>query len=255
MQNFLAALRGGLANASRLGLVLPLYLVGLALGLAQAWPAVPAGGGGPLLDQLAAGEQDALTLAGIANPSGVGSIAMLWAAASLLGVLLFAAAYNLFSGGILSVWGGGRFWAGCRRHFWGFVGLGALLVLLAILALVAAGFVGAAFGFGVATVVALVLLELVNVWGEYGRAAAVRAGSANPLAALGGAARLIAGRPLGVLALAALGVLLHVSIWGAYNALAGRAGWAAPLLQQAAAFAWIWVKLLRLGWASAYTGQ
>lgn len=255
MQHFLTALRGGFANASRLWLVLPLYLSGLLIGLVQAWPALAAVNTGPLLDQLAAGDPDAFTLLGVADSAAVASTALLWAGASLLGVLLFAAAYNLFSGGILSVWAGRGFWQGCRHHFWGFVGLGALLLLLAILALIVAGGVGVAAGFGAATLTALILLELVNIWGEYGRAAAVRSGSGNPLAALGGAARLIVRRPLGVLALAGLGVLLHVSIWGAYNALAGRMGWGAPLLQQAAAFGWIWVKLLRLGWASAYTGQ
>lgn len=255
MQSFLGAMRGGLTNASRLRLVLPLYLTGLIIGLLQAWPALLAAGAGPLLEQLAAGELDALTLLGAADSSAIAPVALLWATASLVAAVVFAGAYNLFSGGILSVWAGRGFWAGCKRHFWGFVGLGALLLLLAILALTLAGFVGALAGFGAATLTALLLLELVNIWGEYGRAAAVSAERTNPLAALGRAARLIAGRPLGVLALAALGVLLHLSIWGAYNALAGRAGWAAPLVQQAAALGWVWVKLLRLGWASAYTGQ
>lgn len=255
MQSFLAALRGGLTNAARLRLVLPLYLSGLALGLLQAWPAALAAGSGPLLEGLAAGDWDALTLLAIADGEALAPVALLWVVGALAAALAFGGAYNLFSGGILSVWAGRGFWAGCRRHFWGFVGLGALLVLLAILALLAAGLVGAAAGFGAATLTALALLELVNIWGEYGRAAAVAADRASPLAALGRAARLIARRPLGVLALAALGALLHLSIWGAYNALAGRAGWAAPLLQQAAALAWAWVKLLRLGWASAYTEQ
>jgi hypothetical protein len=30
-----------------------------------------------------------------------------------------------------------------------------------------------------------------------------------------------------------------------------RLSWWAPLAQQAAALVWVWVKLLRLGWASA----
>lgn len=255
MNVFLAALRGGLARAARPALALPLYLAGLALGLAQAWPAATAGGAGPLLDRLAAGDPDALTLLGIADPGGLAPVALLWALGALGAALVYGGAYTFFSGGILAAWDGGAFWAGCRRYFWGFFGLGALLILLALLALAAASAVGVAAGLGAGVVTALALLQLVSLWGEYARAAAVARGSANPLAALGAAARVIARRPLGVLALAALGLLLHLSISAAYNALGGRAGWGAPLVQQAAAFGWAWVKLLRLGWASAYTRQ
>lgn len=255
MQSFLAALRGGLARAAQLRLALPLYLVGLALGLLQAWPTATALGAGPLLEQLAAGNADALTLLAVADPDALTPVALLWVLGALGAALAFAGAYNFFSGGILSAWAGGEFWAGCRRYFWGFVGLGALLLLLTILALVAASIVGTAAGFVAAAITAVALLQLINLWGEYARAAAVAQGRANPLAAMGAAARVIAGRPLGVIALAALGLLLHLGISAAYSALGGRLGWGAPAAQQAAVFGWAWVKLLRLGWASAYTRQ
>jgi hypothetical protein len=255
MHGFLAALRGGLARAAQLRLALPLYMAGLLIGLAQAWPAPLVAREGPLLDLLAGGELDALTYL-LAGDSGASAPQLLlWVALALLGALLLAGLYNFFSGGILSVWAGGPFWAGCRRFFWCFVAIGSLLVILLVLAMVAVGFVAAAAGFTAAAAVGLVLVQLIGLLGEYARAAAIAADRANPIAALAAGGRQIVRRPLGILALAALGVLLHASISAAYNALGGHAGWGAPVLQQAAAFGWVWVKLLRLGWAAAYMGQ
>jgi len=253
MRSFLQALQGGLLRAAQLRLALPLYLAALLLGLLQAWPAALAGGTGPLLDDLAAGTNDALVMLFIADPGAVTPVALLWSLLTLGAVLAYAAAYNLFSGGILSAWAGGAFWPGCRRFFWGFTGLGALLLLLAVLAIGAAILVGMVGGLTAATLTALGLLQLVGLWGEYARAAAVANGRASPLAALGAGARSIIRQPLGVLALAVLGLLLHAAIAAAYGALGGRVGWAAPILQQAAVLGWLWVKLLRLGWAAAYT--
>jgi hypothetical protein len=251
MERFGATFRAGLRRAARPLLVLPLYLTGLLLGLLQAWPALRAGAAGPLLGDLAAGSDDALALLFIADPGALAPLTLLWAAGALVAAAAYGLAYGFFSGGILGAWAGAPFWAACRRFFLGFTALGLLLLLMAALAIVAAVIVGVALGFGSALVTAIVLLQLIGLWGEYGRAAAVAAGRANPIVALGAGARAIARRPVAALALAALGLLLHVAVAAAYGAAGPRMGWWAPLAQQAAALAWVWVKLLRLGWAAA----
>lgn len=254
MRQLQHALVDGLRRAADLRLCLPLYLTGLALGVAQAWPAAFAGGAGPLLEPLALGDGEALIRLLLADGGrAVAPGAGAWALLAALAALLYALAYNLFSGGMLGVMAGrARFWEGCRRFFWPFVGLGALLVLLAALALAAATLAGLFGGMAAGAAVALSLLQLVGLLGEYGRAVAVAADRRNPLVALGGAARFVIRRLPGALALAALGLLLHWAVAAAYGALGGRAGYAAPLAQQLAALAWLWVKQLRLGWALAY---
>jgi hypothetical protein len=251
MEKFGLTLLTGLRRAAWLRLVVPLYLTGLLLGLLQTWPVLGAGSAGPLLDGLAAGSGDALALLFIADPGAITPLALLWAAGALAAAAAYGLAYNLFSGGILGAWAGAPFWAGCRRFFLGFTAMGLLLLLMVALALIAAIVIGVAAGVGAALATALVLLQLIGLWGEYGRAAAVATGRANPLLALGAGARALARRPLAALALAALGLLLHLGVAAAYGAVGPRLSWWAPLAQQAAALAWVWVKLLRLGWASA----
>jgi hypothetical protein len=251
MERFAATFLAGFRRGSMPRLILPLYLTGLLLGLLQAWPALGAGAAGPLLDDLAAGDDDALALLFIADTGAMATPTLLWAAGTLAAAAAYGLAYSFFSGGILGTWAGAPFWAACRRYFLGFTALGLLLLLMAALALVAAALVGVALGFGAALAVAMVLLQLIGLWGEYGRAAAVAAGRSNPLAALGAGARAIARRPLAALALGALGLLLHVAVATAYGAVGPRMGWWTPLAQQGAALAWVWVKLLRLGWAAA----
>lgn len=254
MRSFNAALVGGLLQARRPLLALPLYLTGLALGLAQAWPAAWAEASGPLLEPLAHGGTDAIVQLLIASEAqALAPGALGWLALALGATLVYGAAYNLFSGGALSVIAGRRgFWAGARRYFWCFTGMGVLLILLAIIALAAAALAGVLAGIPASIPVAIVLIQLISLLGEYGRAVAVSRERRSPLAALGGAAGFIGRHLPGVLALAALGLLLHWGVAAAYGAVGGRAGAAAPLAQQAAALAWVWVKQLRLGWALAY---
>jgi hypothetical protein len=255
MRQLQHALLSGLRGAAPPRLALPLYLTGLALGLLQAWPAASAGAAGPLLEPLALGQGEALIRLIVADAGqSVGPGAALWLLLALGATLAYACAYNLFSGGMLSVMAGRRgFWAGGRRFFWAFTGLGALLVLLALLAMAAGALVGWFAGLAAGAATALALLQLVGLLGEYGRAAAVAADRANPVAALGRAGRFIAGHLPGVLALGALGLLLHGAVTLAYGAV-GAAGYLALVAQQLAALAWVWVKGLRLGWAMAYLG-
>ncbi|HSH80663.1 MAG TPA: hypothetical protein VLA19_19205, partial [Herpetosiphonaceae bacterium] len=86
------------------------------------------------------------------------------------------------------------------------------------------------------------------------RAIAVAHDRRNPFALFGASAAFCIRNAPGVLALALLGVLLHVALGASYLALAGLLG-ASPLVvlwQQLAALLWVWVKLLRLGWAVSY---
>src|SRR5215470_15475217 len=190
MHIFWDVLIGGLRQATRLRLLWPLYLCGLVLGLLQTWPLLVGVARGalfnPFLDYLARGGGDALADLGIASTSAFGTIAGLWAFAALALTVLFGLAYNFFSGGILSVWAGTRpFWAGCRHMFWAFAGLGVLLVSLAALALGVAALMGGVLGISGALIVAAVLLQLINLAGEYARAVAVAHERCNPFVLLG----------------------------------------------------------------------
>lgn len=244
----------GTRRAADLRLLLPLYLTGLLMGLAQAWPAAYAGGAGPLLEALARGETEAMVrLAMAGDVQALASGALAWIALAGLAALVYALAYNLFSGGMLSVMAGrAPYWAGCKRYFLSFTGLGVLLVLLAAIAIGAGIGAGMAGGPIVGVVTALVLLQLVGLLGEYGRAVAVAQDTRNPFAALGSAGRFVGSRLPGVLGLALLGLLLHGIVTAGYSAAGGRAGLFAPVAQQLAALGWLWVKQLRLSWALAY---
>jgi hypothetical protein len=146
------------------------------------------------------------------------------------------------------------FWAGCRRFFWSFVGLAVLLVLLAGLAALLASLGGAALGnLSAGLLVSLLLLQLLNVVGEYARAIAVVRDRRNPFALLGAALSFCLRHATGVLALALLGLLLHASVIALYLGLATfPLGLGALLAQQLIVLLWLWVKLLRLTWALSY---
>jgi hypothetical protein len=236
---------------------LPLYLSGLLLGLAQTWPLLLAGGQAlynPFLGELAAGGGAALDLL-LSDPLRASATASIWVIVTLLFTLLFGLAYSFFSGGALSVFAGTLpFWAGCRRTFWTFAGLGLLVALLAFLAIVLAAFASALIGLAGAAVVLLALLQLINLLGEYARALAVVWQRRNPFALLGMALSFFRRNPAGVLGLAAIGVLLQGALAALYT-LGSRAVGGTPLAilwQQLAVLGWIWVKLLRLAWAVSY---
>jgi hypothetical protein len=261
MKRFRGAAIGGLRQARRFWLILPLYLVGLALGLVQTWPLLAAGSrdglGDPFLGQLATGGSDALVDLFIGS-SAAPAQALAWIGSALLLAQLFGLAYTFFSGGMLSVAAGTLpFWAGCRRFFWPFLGLGALLLALAAVAAFIAGLAGSWLG-GASTglLAGLLLLQTLNVVGEYARAIAVVRDRRNPFVLFGAGLSFCLRHLGGVLALALLGLLLHAGVAALYIAL-GRAwlGVGALVVQQLAVLLWLWVKLLRLTWALSYVAQ
>jgi hypothetical protein len=146
------------------------------------------------------------------------------------------------------------FWRACRRWFWSFTGLGALIVVLAAIAATLGIALGSLLSAGAAVVAALVLLELVNTLGEYARALGVARGRRNPFALLGMALGFLRRRFFGAVGLALLGFLIHLALAALYGAVARLFGGspAVVLWQQAAVLGWLWVKLLRLAWAASY---
>jgi hypothetical protein len=258
MNSFRGALRGGLRQARRVWLILPLYVVGLILGLVQTWPLLVAssrdGLRNPFLADLAAGGSDAvldLFIGSAAAPTQ----ALLWAAAALLLTLLFGLAYTYFSGGMLSVAAGTLpFWMGCRRFFWSFLGLGLLLVTLALLAVSMASLAGMWLGsLNTGVIVGLLLVQALNIVGEYARAIAVVRRRRNPLVLFGAALTFSVRHLGGVLALALLGLLLHGAVAALSIGLGNvPIGAGALVVQQLVVLLWLWVKLLRLTWALSY---
>lgn len=253
---------GARTGFSNWRLILPLYLVGLLLGLLQTWPLLAAGIAldNPFLRDMAAGGAAPLVDLWLANPA-IAQSAALWILAALLLTLLYGLAYNFFSGGFLAVLAAGDaseeampFWDGCRRWFWSFTGLGILLVVFGLLAAVVGVALGSLLGGYGGVVGALVALQLVNVLGEFARALGVARDRRNPFALLGMAVSFVGRHFGGVLALALLGLLLHAGLTGLYAVVARALGGSPALVvwQQVAVAAWLWVKLLRLAWAIGY---
>jgi hypothetical protein len=258
MQLFQTVLRSGLlATLRNWRIILPLYLTCLLLGLVQTWPLLASGNSTfyqPFLGELAAGGSDAYVSLFLSNPSGAGQAVGAWIGIAVLLALLFGLAYNFFSGGAVSVYAGTRpFWAGCRRTFWAFVGLGALLLVLLALALAVAALCGLALGVGGAAILALLLLALVNLFGEYARAIAAH-GRRNPFALLGMAIGFCVRNLGGVLVLALIGLLLSGALLLLYGTVARMLGGSVLLVvwQQLVVIGWLWIKLLRLAWAVSY---
>jgi len=258
MNDFLAATSDGLRHARRIWLIVPLYLVGLVLGLVQVWPLLIAGGQdglrNPFLAELVSGGSDALVELFIGSPAAP-TQALAWAGSALLLAQLFGLAYTFFSGGMLSVVAGTLpFWAGCRRFFWSFLGLGALLVVLAAVLIFIAGLGGSGLGdLNAGLLVGLLLVQALNVVGEYARAIAVARDRRTPFVLLGAALTFCLRNLGGVLALALLGLLLHAAVAALYVGLAQLPlGIGALVVQQLIVLLWLWVKLLRLAWALSY---
>jgi hypothetical protein len=240
---------------------LPLYIVGLLLGLVQTWPLLGAAARGalssPFLGTLADGGIEPAIDLFLSDPGTVGAAAGLWALGTFVFTLLFGVAYNFFAGGILNAYLGGAarsFWSACRRTFWSFTGLGLLIVVLALLMIVVGAALGGAIGQRGALIVGFILLQIANMLGEYARALAVAGDRRNPFVLFAQACGFCARHPAGTLALASIGVLLHLALVLLYRAVADPIG-GSPLLvvwQQLVVLAWLWVKLLRLAWAAAY---
>jgi hypothetical protein len=262
MQSFASViLEGGRATLRHWRVLLPLYIAGLLLGLLQTWPVLLAAARGqlntPYIGTLAGGGTDAAAGLFLSNPSAVGAAAGLWALGALALTLLFGGLYNFFSGGIIQAYLGGSartFWGACRRTFWPFAGVGLLLIVLAIPLLGIAVATGGALGQRAALILGFVLVQLLNLLGEYARALAVANDRRNPFVLLWQAIGFCARHPAGTLGLAGLGLALHAGLALLYTTTASAIG-GAPLAigwQQLAVLAWLWVKLLRLAWAAAY---
>lgn len=249
----------GLRYALRLRLLLPLYLSGLLLGLVQTWPLLYAAADGalnnPLLGELARGGSDALVNLMLARPQEVGVALTGWLVITLLFTLLFSIVYNFFSGGILSSWAGTRpFWAGCWHTFLSFCGLGGVLVLLAVVSLLIGALLWGAVGGTVVLVLVLLLLQVINLLGEYARALAVVHNRRNPFVLFGMAVGFCVRHTGGVLLLAVLGLLFHGVVLLVARLLLNVGGGAVIgiVVQQLVVLIWLWVKLLRLAWAVSY---
>ncbi|HEU5089100.1 MAG TPA: hypothetical protein VFT99_16705, partial [Roseiflexaceae bacterium] len=211
----------------------------------------------PFLAQLAGGSPDALLDLILAQPQLAGERAGAWSLLTLAIAFGAGLLYNLFCGGILSAYGGRRtFWAGCAHFVLPFMVLGLLVSLLAGLAIGIGIVVGMTLSplAGVAT--GLALTQVVNLWGEYGRGAAIARNRRNPFAMLAIGAGVIARRP-GSLLLGALGFALSSAITFAMLAALGPAGGSllGAVLLQILVLALILVKQLRLAWALAYCQQ
>ncbi len=236
-------------------LVLPLYGIGVGLGLLQTWPLLTSGAWhNPFLNRLATGGADALADLFLAA-EGATAVAALWVAASLALPLLFAIAYTFVSGGLLHVYAGvAPFWAGCRRLFWSFAGLGVLIFVLAAISVAVAVALGAALGARAGLVVAGLLLLGVSTIGEYARAQAVVRGRRNPFVLLGQAIGFCARNAAGVLLLALLALLLQAALLILFGLISPfvSSGPIGVIWQQLTVLAWIFLKFLQLAWALFY---
>jgi hypothetical protein len=251
------AIIDGFRAALRLRLLLPWYGCLLLIGLLQTSPLWSAGGRAlynPMLADLAGGGGDLLVDLFLDNPSGRAA-AGTWALALLPLTLLSGVVYTYFAGGVLGEYTGKHtFWAGCRRNWWSFLGLGALIFAAAAMVVAVALLSALALGGTAGLVVALLGLALLNVVGEYARAIGVVHDRHNPLVLLGQAAVFCVRHFGGVLVLALLAVLLNALLLGVYLLLSPIAG-ASPLLimaQQLLVFGTLWIKALRLALAARY---
>lgn len=247
----------GARDSLRVRLWLPLYLVSLAFGIVQAAPGFDSAAlHNPYLSDLASGGLDAWTDAALSDPRAASGAALQWSVLALGMWVLYGAAYNAVSGAMLSRWFGGRgYAAGGRRWFLSFAALGiALLILLAICAVLTA-ILGALAG--VAAIVIFVIAgQGLNLLGELARALAVRTDRLNPLPSLAAALRMMLREPVALLAIALAGFALHALLL-VVAVLIGSATLhpvIGLLAQQIVVMAWIWIKVLRLAWASKLVG-
>ena len=258
MQEFRTTFIAGLRDAMRLRLALPLYLAGLLLGLLQTWPLLLglADGRAERLDltQLLSGGDALLNV--LTSQSSNAPLAAAWLVLLPILSFVYGLVYNFFSGGILSAWAATRpFWPGCRRFFFAYTGLGLLLVLPAI-GVASLASVLATVANLPATVVAvsaIVVLQLLNLVGEYARALAVVRDRRNPFWLFGAACSFCARNPVTLL-FGLLGLALQLGFAAIYALIAPLLG-TSPiiiLLDQVLVFGLLWVKLLRLAWARSY---
>lgn len=250
---FRQGLQVALRNAQWL---VPFYVASLVFGLLQSWPVLAAGSSAlnnPLAEQLARGDLDAvvdLFLTRLETFAYVG----VWALVALVLVPVYGLLYNFWSGGIVSITAGRRrFWPGGRRTFWSFTALGLILMLLiglvAAIGVLFAGLLGRR-----SLVLVAVLVALINTLGEYARAVAAVNDRQNPFVLLGQAILFCLRHLPGVLALSLAGIVLHAALFVTYGWAVDQVsgGFVQVALQQFAAFLFIWIKALRLMWATTY---
>lgn len=250
----------GLRNVADLRRALPLYLASLILGLVQTWP---------VLFGFASGRLDRLNLQRLLNDSD--AVVGLLSQTDVLPVIgwwvlllpmisaIYGFVYNLFSGGMLSVWNDSRsFWAGSRRFFLSFSALGVMLVVLALIVATVTGIIATSVASAttIVIVVGAVVLQVTNLFGEYARAIAVVRDRRNPFVIFGAAISFCVRHPA-TFGLGVLGLLLQLGLGAAYLGLFRFVG-SSPLsivIDQIFVFAWLAIKLLRLAWARAYAAR
>jgi hypothetical protein len=250
---FRDGLRSTLHNARW---ILSFYVASLLLGLLQNWPLLAVGDAvlrNPLTERLEEGELDAVVDLFLGQPEAFAYVG-LWTLIALALVPLYGLLYNFWSGGIASIAAGRRpFWPGGRHTFWSFTALGLMVSLLIALAVAIGVLLRGLLGWG-SVMLVLVLVGLANTLSEYARAAAVVQDRRNPFVLLEHAGRFCVRHLPGTLALSAAGFTLHVTLFAAYSWVAGLLdeGMIIVVLQQITALVFIWIKALRLTWATTY---
>ena len=250
------AVRAGFARVLRhWRAIMLLYGINLALGLIQMWPLLQGRAlYNPFLNDLASGGTTAVVNLFLGASSAWLTVGA-WLALAILLLLIYWLAYNFVAGGALSVYGGVRpFWAGSRRMFWPFTALGLLIALLIGVAVIAGGIIGSLAGSRVGIIISVVLIQIVNLIGEYARALAVARDRRNPFVIFGWACAFCARKIGGVLLLGALGLALLGGLAALYAGVATplQGSPAIILAQQLLALGWVAIKLLRLAWAISY---
>jgi hypothetical protein len=253
----------GLRNSKSLKLMLPLYLAGLLIGLFQLWPLAwlldQQLSRSPFLDRLVLSELSSFINFVLGSPDQmlVGSIFSIWLLISLFLPIVFGVFYNVLSGGMLSASNGMLpFWAGCLRYFWSFNALGIILLVAALIVMGTATVLANLFNSlnFVILICGLVLLQLLNLLGEYARAIAIVRQRRNPFVLFGAALVFCARRLPGALVFGSFGLLLNIALAAFY--WYGSQAISQPILlivfQQICLFAWVWIKFLRLLWALFY---
>lgn len=250
------ALRVGLRRVFRYWRpIVLLYGINLGLGLIEMWPLLRGNAlYNPFLNDLVTGGSSALVNLFLGASSAWLTVAA-WLALAIPLLLIYGLAYNFVAGGALSTYGSIRpFWAGSRRMFWSFTGLGLLVIVLIVCMLIVSGIVGWLVGLRVGMLVGVVLIQIVNLLGEYARAVAVARDRHNPFVVFGWACVFCVRNMGGVLLLAVLGLILTGGLAALYAGvtvlLPGSP--AIVLAQQLLTLGWLAIKLLRLSWAITY---
>lgn len=260
MHTFTQALQRGMRSAAHIPTLLPLWLSSLILGIVQTWPLWLAGGlvlRRPFLGDFATGGADTLIDLFLRNDALTTQLPI-WIGTQIPVFMIQHLVYAICAGGMLSVYlGKGRFGSGSRRYALAFIGLDIILIIMSVL------FVGlAALGMFVTSsniwiIVAVVLMIVLGVVGEYARAIAVVRERRNPFIIFGQALSFCVRHLPGIVLLALLASLLLGLVLLISNVIPGipSAPWLMVMIQQLVILALVWIKALRLAWAAHYVAQ